>query len=105
MSADPGRLTAMKLLYSPFAIVAGIVGSILGKRAFKALWARIDDSPSPPAPRNSEAGLVEVAAGAALQAATVAAIAATVDRLMAHAFRHLFGVWPEQAPKDEAETS
>ncbi len=86
----------MKLLYKPFAIVAGILGTILGKRAFKALWTRIDDSPSPPPPRTGEAGLIEVAAGAALQAATVAAIAAAVDRLMARTFHHLFGVWPEK---------
>ncbi|MGO9752025.1 MAG: DUF4235 domain-containing protein [Solirubrobacteraceae bacterium] len=90
----------MNLLYKPFAIVAGIVGSLLGKRAFKAIWARIDDSPSPPPPRTGEAGLIEVASGAALQAATVAAIAATVDRLMARAFHHLFGVWPEKSRAD-----
>ncbi len=90
----------MKLLYSPFALVAGILGSILGKRAFKALWARIDSSPAPAPPRSSEAGLLEVAGGAALQAATIAAIAATVDRLMAHMFHHLFGVWPEQPRAD-----
>ena len=90
----------MKLLYSPFALVAGIVGTILGKRAFKALWAQIDDSPAPPPPRSGEAGMLEVAAGAALQAATMAAIAAVADRLMAHAFRQIFGVWPEQARSD-----
>lgn len=97
---DPGRLSAMKLLYTPFAIVAGAAGSLLGKQAFKALWARIDDSPSPPPARTGEAGLLEVAAGAALQAATIAAIAATVDRLMARAFYHLFGVWPEKSQGD-----
>jgi hypothetical protein len=87
----------MKLLYKPFALVAGIAGTVLGERAFKALWARIDDSPAPPPAGTGEAGLIEVAAGAALQAATVAAIAATVDRLMARTFHHLFGVWPEKS--------
>jgi hypothetical protein len=94
----------MKLLYKPFAIVAGIVGTKLGKRAFKGLWAKIGDSPAPPAATAGDAPLVKVAAGAALEAATMAAIAATVDRLSARSFRHIFGVWPERtkpAPPDD----
>ncbi len=86
----------MWLLYRPVGLIAGIIGTRLGKRAFKALWCRIDSSPSPPSPEAGEASLVKVAGGAALEAATVAAIAATVDRLGASAFHHLIGAWPKK---------
>ncbi len=92
----------MKLLYKPFAIIAGILGTILGKRAFRSLWSKIDSSgSSPPPPRTGEASLLQVAAGAAIQGATLAAIAASVDRLMATTFHHLFGAWPEKPQSDQ----
>jgi hypothetical protein len=92
------------LLYKPFAIVAGIIGTRLGKRTFKALWRAIDSSPAPPPATAGEASLLKAAGGAALQAATIAAIAATVDRVSARAFRHLFGFWPSKASKPTADT-
>ena len=97
----------MKLLYKPFSIVAGIVATKLGKRAFKSLWAQLDDADKPPAPTSGEAPLLKVAGGAALEAATMAAIAATVQRFSAQAFRHLFGVWPDKppAPAEPADAS
>jgi Protein of unknown function (DUF4235) len=92
----------MKLLYKPFAIVAGIVATRLGKRAFQRLWQAIDGSPRPPAATSGEAPLGKVAAAAALEGATMAAVAAAVDRLSARAFRHVFGAWPEK-PAAEPE--
>jgi hypothetical protein len=84
------------LLYKPFAIVAGIIGTRLGKKTFKAIWTTIDSSPAPPPATAGEASLLKAAGGAALEAATIAAIAATVDRVSARAFRHLFGFWPSK---------
>ena len=97
----------MKLLYKPFAIVAGVVGTKLGKRAFKSLWAQLDDSPEPPEATSGQAPLLKVASGAALEAATMAAIAAVVDRLSAQWFHHLFGAWPSKPPKpaEDAEAA
>lgn len=86
----------MKLLYAPFAIVAGIIGTRLGKRAFQALWSELDDSPEPPPPTSGDVDLWKSVGGAALQAAMVAAIATVVRRFSARFFHHLFGVWPEK---------
>ncbi len=94
----------MKLLYKPFAFVAGIIGKRLGKHAFNALWTEIDDSPAPPAPTAGEANLIKAIGGAALRAATIAAILTVVQRLAARAFRHLFGVWPDKS-KTASESS
>jgi hypothetical protein len=87
----------MKLLYKPFAVLAAIIGQRLGKRAFKALWTEIDDSPAPPAPTVGESNLFKSIGGAALRAATIAATLTVVQRLTARAFRHLFGVWPDKS--------
>jgi hypothetical protein len=83
----------VNFLYKPFGIVAGLIGAKLGRRAFNNLWANIDPEPTPEATAG-DAPLVKVVAAAALEAATMAAIAATVDRAAARSFHYLFGAWP-----------
>jgi uncharacterized protein DUF4235 len=84
----------VKLLYKPFAIVAGIVGAKLGKRVFKGVWSKIDATTDPPPPTAAEASLPKVVGAAALEAATMAGIAAAVDRASAKWFQYLTGLWP-----------
>lgn len=91
----------MKLLYKPFAIIAGLIASRVGRSMFRSLWAKIDEAP-PPAPGTGEAGLVKVVGAQALQAGVMAAVAAAVDRFFASTFHHLVGVWPEKR-KEESE--
>ena len=90
----------MKILYKPFAIIAGMIGAKLGRNAFKALWARIDDA-DPPDPTTDGASGRKVVGAAALEAATMAGVAAAVDRASARAFHHLTGIWPGKKPEPE----
>ena len=83
----------MKILYKPFAVIAGMIGARLGRNAFKKMWAKIDDT-EPPAPTTAEASFQKVVGAAALEAATVAAIGAAVDRASARSFHYLTGFWP-----------
>lgn len=83
----------MKVFYKPFGIVASIVGGKLGARVFQSVWDSIDPAP-PPAAEAGDAPLGKVVAAAALQAATMAAMGAIVDRAAARAFRGLVGTWP-----------
>jgi Protein of unknown function (DUF4235) len=95
-----GRLPAeMKLLYKPFGIIAGVIAARLGRSIFKTMWASIDDT-DPPAPTSADASLPKVVAAAALEAATMAAVAAAVNRASARAFHYLTGIWPGQKPKE-----
>ncbi|MHB8658317.1 MAG: DUF4235 domain-containing protein [Solirubrobacteraceae bacterium] len=89
----------MKLLYKPFSIIAGAIGSKLGQQTFRGVWARFDDG-LPPPPTSPEASLPKVVGAAALEGATMAAVAAVVDRASARTFAHLFGAWPNH-PADE----
>jgi predicted DNA-binding transcriptional regulator YafY len=92
----------MRILYKPFSIVAGVIGARLGRSAFKTLWAKIDAT-DPPDPTTADASLPKVVAAAALEAATMAAIAAAVDRASARAFHYLTGIWPSKKQRKEIE--
>jgi hypothetical protein len=83
----------MKLLYKPFALIAGVIGARIGESAFKAIWSKVDKA-DPPDPTTESASLAKVVGAKALEAATVAGVAAAVDRASARSFHYLFGIWP-----------
>jgi hypothetical protein len=93
----------MKILYKPFAIIASRIGTKLGRDTFRTLWTRIDTA-DPPDPTVAGASLSKVVGAAALEAATMAAVAAAVDRASAKTFYYLTGVWPgkhDQVPPED----
>lgn len=86
----------------PFAIVAGVIGQRTGRKAFKAVWARLGgETEKPPSPKAGRVSLAHVAGSAALEAATIAGIAAAVQQISARVFHHLFGAWPEKPKKSK----
>lgn len=90
----------MKLLYKPFAIIAGLIASRLSRSVFRSLWSSIDEQP-PPAPGSGQGSLGKVVGAQALQGAVMAGVSAAVDRAFATSFHHLVGAWPEKRPKPE----
>jgi hypothetical protein len=88
----------MKLLYKPFAIIASMIASRLGRSIFRALWARVDEAP-PPLPRAGNASLGKTVGAKALEGAVMAGTAAAVDGALARAFHHLLGGWPKKPPE------
>lgn len=92
----------MKLIYKPFALIAGLIAGRLGRSAFKSLWTRIDDAP-PPEPGTGEGSVVKVVGAEALKAGVMAAVAAAVNRMFAGTFHYLVGAWPEKPPEAEEE--
>ncbi len=93
----------MKILYKPFALIAALIGARIGRSVFKSLWSKVDADESPPEPTVEEASLGKVVAAAALEAATLAAVAAIADRASARTFQHLTGYWPGKKTQDEDE--
>ncbi len=83
----------MKILYKPFALIAGFIAARIGKSVFKTLWSKIDQA-EPPAPTAADASLPKVVGAAALEAATRAGVSAAIDRASARVFHHLVGIWP-----------
>ena len=88
----------MKLLYKPFSLIASLIAARIGKALFRSLWSRIDRA-DPPDPEAPEAPTPKVVGAAALEAATMAGVAAATDRVFARAFHHLTGVWPGKPAK------
>ncbi|HUA50404.1 MAG TPA: DUF4235 domain-containing protein [Solirubrobacteraceae bacterium] len=92
----------MKILYKPFAIIAGLIGARIAKAIFKTLWSRIDQE-APPKPTTAGASFPKVVGAAALEAATMAGVGAAVDRAGARTFHHLTGIWPGDKQKEKKE--
>jgi Protein of unknown function (DUF4235) len=92
----------MKLLYKPFALIAGLIAARLGHSVFKQIWSQIDDE-QPPKPTTADAKVPKVVAAAALEAAALAGVAAVVDRAGARAFEYLTGFWPGPEHAEPAE--
>lgn len=90
----------MRLLYSPFAILAGLFARLIGRSVFRTVWARIDDEP-PPTPGTGEYSMAKVVGARALQSSVMAGSAAAVEIVFARMFHHLFGAWPKKPPKPE----
>ena len=89
----------MKLVYKPFSIFAHQLATRVGKSAFDAIWTNVRSGETPPVPTAGRVSLTYVAAAAALEAATMAAVAAVIDQLSARAFHSLVGAWPDKPPK------
>ena len=85
----------MKLLYKPFGIIAGIIGTRAGRQAFNVVWKRLSDEPKP-APGEPDVSISHVVAVAAFEAATLAAVTAAAKVVSARIFHHLVGVWPDK---------
>jgi uncharacterized membrane protein YeaQ/YmgE (transglycosylase-associated protein family) len=92
----------MKILYKPFAIIAGLIGARIAHAIFRSLWSRVDEG-EPPKPTTAGASFGKVVGAAALEAATMAGVGAAVDRAGAHTFQHLTGIWPGDKPKPPDE--
>ncbi len=94
----------MKIFYKPFGVIAGVIGAKVGQRVFAGVWGRLD-ALAPPEPTAGDAPLPQVVAAAALEAATMAAIGALVDRGAASTFHYLFGAWPGKSRRAKAEAT
>ncbi len=90
----------MKLLYKPFAIIASVLAARIGKTIFRGLWSQIDNA-EPPNATAPNASLPKVVGAAALEAATMASVAAAANRISARVFAQLTGVWPGKEPDEK----
>ena len=92
----------MKLLYKPFAMIASLLAARIGKTIFRGLWSWIDTAEPPPATA-PDASLPKVVGAAALEAATMAGVAAAANRASARVSKQLTGVWPGGKPEKKAK--
>jgi hypothetical protein len=83
-----------KLIYTPFGIVAGLLGGLLASTIFKQVWKGLAGEDDPPTPRQSEYSWKEIITAAAIQGAIFSVVKAVVNRSGARGFQKLTGSWP-----------
>jgi len=83
----------MGLIYKPFAILIGILGGIIGRKVFEAVWTNIDDE-EPPGALTEETTWPRLLMAAALEGMIFRVVRYIIERQGAVGFRYLTGVWP-----------
>lgn len=82
-----------KLLFIPVSIVSGLIASIVGRKAFEAVWGLVDGS-DPPESGDRRAEMPKLVASLAVQGATFAVARGVTDQLARRSFYRATGAWP-----------
>jgi hypothetical protein len=91
----------MKLLYKPFAIIAGLVASRAAGAIFKRLWGFLTKETEVPQAMEQSRGWAEVVAAAILKGAVFGGVRALAHRAFATGYFRRTGVWPGKTGKPE----
>jgi hypothetical protein len=83
----------MKVAYTPFAIIVGLLAGILSKKVFEQVWAAIADE-DPADPDDRDATWTEIVMSAAISGAVIKIVQALVRRAGAKVFERATGYWP-----------
>lgn len=93
-----------KVVYMPFGIVIGILGGLVSKKIFGAVWGVFDEE-EPPKPTTRETNWPKVLAAAAVQGVTFKMTRAVIDRSGAKGFNYLTGVWPGPERTEQSQAA
>ncbi len=91
----------MKLLFKPFAIIAGVVASKAAGAIFKWVWAFLAKDTEMPLAMEQHRGWTEVVVAATLKGAVFGGVKALVDRTFATGYFRRTGVWPGKTAKPQ----
>lgn len=92
----------MTLIYKPIGIILGLLGGLVGKRVFAAVWSKIDEE-DPPKPTTEDTTWPKLVAATAVQGMIFATVKMLVARGGARAWSYVFGAWPgEKRPDPES---
>jgi hypothetical protein len=84
----------MRLLYKPFAVIAGIVAGRAAGAIFQRLWRVLGRQTDMPLALAQSRGWIEVVFAATLRGAVFGGVKAFVDRAFATGYFRRTGVWP-----------
>ena len=92
----------MKLVFTPFSIVLGLVAGIVGRKIFEQVWGLIDKD-EPPHPKHRETGgLPKLLAALVVEGAIFRLVRGLADHGARHSFAKVTGSWPgEERPEPE----
>jgi Protein of unknown function (DUF4235) len=89
----------MRAVYKPIGLILGILSSLVAKRIFQSVWAKIDDEPAPKG-STQHAPWAKMLGAAALQGVIFKTTRVLVDRYGATGWHYLTGHWPGGKPPE-----
>jgi hypothetical protein len=91
----------MKLIYTPIAILSGLLAGWVAQKAFDRLWA-LFDAEEAPEPDQQDASLPKLATALVVEGAVFSLTKGLVDRGARGGFARLTGRWPGEAQQSPA---
>jgi len=91
-----------KLLFLPFSVAAGLIGGLVGRRAFALAWGAVDDR-EPPKPQDPRARLGKLALALALEGAVFRVAKGLIDHASRSSFARVTGRWPGEKSAEHQE--
>jgi Protein of unknown function (DUF4235) len=84
----------MKLVFTPFSIVLGLVAGIIGRKIFEQVWGLVDKD-EPPHPQHRETGgFAKLLAALVVEGAIFRLVRGLADHGSRHGVAKLTGTWP-----------
>lgn len=91
----------MKLIFTPFSVVLGLIAGLIGKKIFEQIWGLIDEQ-EPPDAKHREFDWKKLVAALIVEGAIFSLIKGLTDHGARRTFARLTGTWPgEEAPEPE----
>lgn len=91
----------MKIVFTPFSIVAGLLAGLAAQKIFERLWGLIDDQ-EPPSSEHRELSWPKLVAALLLEGAIFRLVKGLTDHGLRRSFAGATGTWPgEEEPEPE----
>jgi Protein of unknown function (DUF4235) len=88
----------MKLLFTPFSVIAGVLAGLVGKKVFERFWGWIDNE-EPPSPKHREFSWPKLIAALLIEGAIFSLVKGLTDHGVRRVFAKGTGTWPgEERP-------
>ena len=95
------RTGMLKVLFTPFSIVLGLLAGVVGKKIFNQVWGLIDEE-EPPDSKHRDITWGRLLLAGAVQGAIFRAVKEAADHAARRGFYRTTGSWPgEKRPDPE----
>jgi hypothetical protein len=90
----------IKIMFTPFSVLGGILAGAIGKKLFEGVWAKIDEEQAPD-PKYRRVRWSKLALSLLLEGAIFRVVRGLFDHGARIAFSRVVGRWPgEESPQE-----
>jgi Protein of unknown function (DUF4235) len=91
----------MKIAFTPFSIVLGLIAGMIGKKIFEGIWGLVDDE-EPPDAKHRDISYTKLVLALVFEGAIFRLVKGLTDHGARQAFARTMGTWPgEEEPEPE----